>query len=746
MKIVLLICACMSALSLFSQGFIRQLDIPVTEEGRILSNPWSGGLNYVQYSKIDLDGDDQEDLFVFDRSVNKVLPFINEATEAEEINYKYAPEFESIFPEELKDWVLLRDYNCDGLKDIFTSGSGGIKLFRHEVIGGEVSFVEVYADALIPLIPAEYDFGVPFTAPVYNSGVDLPHIGDIDDDGDIDILSFSDNSIGVNLFINTASEIGRCDTLIMELGNACYGFFMESFENSTLFLDHSCEMNVLNPRSSSSRDALHAGGTLLSLETNGDGYPELVIGDSTVDSLALLINAASVQGPDSIVMQFSDFPASISTSEAVSFYEFPAVFHEDFNNDGLLDIAASSFSTFNSIDDFGSWLYLNEGDNDFPRFVLQNKDWLQNDMIEHGTRAMPVIFDYDSDGLGDLILAHERTITNATTTASRLRLYRNTGTEENPEFELMDENWLNLEELMLRNIYPAFGDLDNDGDMDMLLGENTGTVHYFENSAGAGVPVSLSLTEAAIQDTFGENLDPGQDVIPQLLDLDEDGLIDLLLGEVSGNVNFYKNVGTAESFAFELINEQLGGVQADNPLGIHGNSIPHFYKNSENVFELIMGNELGRLQKWKNISGNLSGEFTLVSSAVDMINDGDFSSPFLYDIDNDGFLDLFLGNERGGVTYYKGQFIDDITEIGSPITPAVNLFPNPTLDKLNVQFKKGEEPKTLNVFNVLGELVLTKSMTSPIVELNLGSQPSGIYLIVGEFEFGNLNVGNVIVE
>ena len=68
---------CVATLNLQSQELMRDLSISVSELGEELSNAWAGGLNYAQYSKIDLDGDGKEDVFIFDRSTYKILTFLN---------------------------------------------------------------------------------------------------------------------------------------------------------------------------------------------------------------------------------------------------------------------------------------------------------------------------------------------------------------------------------------------------------------------------------------------------------------------------------------------------------------------------------------------------------------------------------------------------------------------------------------------------------------------------------------------
>ena len=78
---------------------------------------------------MDLNGDNVEDLVLFDRMADKVLTFIGV-----ESKYQYAPEFEEFFPEDITNWLLIRDFNCDGKKDIFTGDIFGINVY-HECNG-----------------------------------------------------------------------------------------------------------------------------------------------------------------------------------------------------------------------------------------------------------------------------------------------------------------------------------------------------------------------------------------------------------------------------------------------------------------------------------------------------------------------------------------------------------------------------------------------------------------------------------
>ena len=100
--------------------------IPVEVNGKILLNPWAGGLNAPQVSTMDLNADGKADLIIFDKTVSRIRTFL-----AGDNSYHYAPDYESLFPPEINSFVILRDYNCDGKKDLFTFGQIGVLVFQN---------------------------------------------------------------------------------------------------------------------------------------------------------------------------------------------------------------------------------------------------------------------------------------------------------------------------------------------------------------------------------------------------------------------------------------------------------------------------------------------------------------------------------------------------------------------------------------------------------------------------------------
>ena len=149
-----------------------------------IANPWAGGLNFIQSSNIDLNGDGIKDLFLFDRTGDKIRTFVNNGTVGT-VDFKYDPSFESKFPK-LHDWALLVDYNNDGLEDIFSSTIGGIVVYKNTTTvstGLQFTLVKnlVYSAYWRPSLSETN---------LYVSSVDVPAISDIDNDGDMDIVTF----------------------------------------------------------------------------------------------------------------------------------------------------------------------------------------------------------------------------------------------------------------------------------------------------------------------------------------------------------------------------------------------------------------------------------------------------------------------------------------------------------------------------------------------------------------------------
>jgi hypothetical protein len=702
-------------------NFERNNDVPVTSDGSLLQLAWVGGYNNPQFSNIDINMDNVQDLFVFDRSGDVPLLFL---TTIQDGNVVHTPVFELLdnFPK-LDGWAVLADYNLDGKADLFTHSSsipgGGIAVYKNISTADNLAF-ELVSELLFS--HAEFETST-VDFPLFVNIADIPSFIDIDNDGDMDILTFAINGAELEYHENQSQENwGDNEHLEYELKNACWGYFKESSLDNSISLFDTCLTNVINPKSSVGNDAIHVGSTVLGLDLNGDGVKDLLIGDITGTNLIALVNGGTTQS-GIMVEQFPNFPVN---NVGVDIVTFPSPYFVDVDGDNINDLVISPNAP-NTSNNFSSiWLYKNAGNNSTPVFEFVESSFMQDQMIERGSNALPVIFDYNADNKPDLFVANKSFYDNNSNQQSKLALYKNVGNNGNIAFELVDDNYLNLSELGLGlALYPTFGDLDNDGDKDLIIGDLTGQLHYFENIAGAGNTADFVLAQPGITDANGEVIDVGQFATPFLIDIDRNGTTDLVIGERNGNLNYYKNTGTPESYEFSLITENFGGIDLPGDLN-EGFAVP-LILDSDEGYHLFLGSELGNVLHYFPIEDNLNGDFNLANENILPFYEGKRPGIAMGDLSNSPGLEMIVGNLRGGVGFYNTINPDGISE-NENLDNLIRLYPNPTSGIINL-ITDVEFIYDLKIINLIGQVLVAQKNLIGNQQLNVNNLPAGMYII-----------------
>jgi hypothetical protein len=711
-------------LDLFAQSIYRNSDIPVSVNGEQLPDPWAGGLNSCQVSTFDANLDGVKDLFIFDRNGGKISVYINTSTEPGTYNYRYTQEYNNAFPPNLRNWVLLRDMNCDGKEDICANSGSGFKIYRN------VSQTSLAFDfTVLPNVQAYYqwDGSAPLTSGVFCISPDVPAIDDYDNDGDMDMWSWNEFSSSLYFYKNMAIENGNCSQVDFKCRNRCYGMFGESVESFTLILgsDFECDFNVVNPREDEEPQR-HTGGTTALYDLDNNGLKDLIIGDVSANSLTAIMLVESTVGQDSASFVHYDFPAAFGNGFPADMITFLGSYFVDVNNDGITDLVVSPNADNDASDKSSLLLYINEGSNEVPIFTRVQDNFLQDTMLDLGVGAYPTLGDIDGDGLIDMIVANRKRFNLNETYTSRLHFFKNIGTTTQPAFDLVDTNFLNIPSLQLTNIHPALGDLDADGDLDLLVGDLNGTLHRFTNVSQNG-NLLFEAESVVLIDAGGVSIDVGQNATPQIFDVDNDGRSDLIIGCLNGSVFYYRNMGTTQIPVFEWQTDSLGQAVASSLLGIQGKSVPCMYRNSIGETQLLLGTETGRLMQFGNIDGNLQGTFSLISGDFEQIHEGARTALASADINNDGLIDFVVGNNGGGLAVWMYQPVQ-VEELVT--ADEINLFPNPASTVMNITLPRMETlPVQLSAFDQQGRLLLQQTLTSPQSELNVESLSSGCYLI-----------------
>ncbi len=729
--------------------FDRVPDIPLTESGNQLRFPWAGGINFPWISSIDLNNDSLNDIFLYDHHNGRILTFLNNGSTVAELAWDYAPQYRFQFPS-VNSWALLYDYNCDGKSDFFTLSSAfqcnGIAVYKNITTGNDLQW------ELVDSCLEELFVGIPQI--IYANSVSLPHFNDIDGDGDMDILGYNSFNDGRVLYHKNLSmeTFGSCDSLKFDFATACYGNFRFNIGgNNSVGAFHSpCRIGrphfeqseVCSPKSDSyieasgflpltsdfkpSIDQSQAArrddtvSSLYSIDVDGDGFQDLLVGDiSAKNTLMIHSGGAEMDSQDTIYPSF-DTPAYYNGFHYHSYL--------DTDNDGIKDLLVMPYDHENKN---GIWLYKNSGTTASPDFSLATENFLQKNMLDVGEDACPVFFDYNNDSLLDIVISKAVFNEGTNSYETGLMLYKNVGTFTNPSFEFVTDDYAGLSAtgVFLSPTYPAFGDLDGDGDKDMMIGREDGRLYYYQNVAALGAPASFT---APVVNYMG--IDIGKYATPQFFDLNKDGLLDIICGGQRGFVNYFQNTGTASVASFTTMptNDTLGCINLQATGTTDGFTVPFFY-DSLGQTRLLVASENGLINQYDQIDGNIDGCFHLTGTVYAPSESSKIRFNITVsgsDINGDTLVDIVIGQSTGGAEIrYQHDPTIGISEYES-VKPSFEIFPNPVNHELKVRFHDLKNlSSVLYVYNSLGELLLRKKVNDELMEINTGSFPGGIYFL-----------------
>ncbi len=238
--------------------------------------------------------------------------------------------------------------------------------------------------------------------------------------------------------------------------------------------------------------------------------------------------------------------------------------------------------------------------------------------------SIPSFEDWNKDGLKDLIIGE-----GGGTISGKVRVYLNVGTETAPQFKDFFYAQANGADLVCTpsgclGCFPRVVDWNQDGSKDLIVGQADGTVKIFLNVKGPNDPPAFDGgTKITVGNSTVLDLDVGNRATPVPIDWNNDGLLDLVVGGLDGAIHLYINCGCN------------GGVP------------PAFY-TSPDVGTFAQEN---------------GGKLALADLR---------SSPTIMDFDKDGKKDIITGSTNGWLLFYKnvGSDYDPNFSGFAPITAA----------------------------------------------------------------------------
>ncbi|WP_013325558.1 beta strand repeat-containing protein [Gloeothece verrucosa] len=357
---------------------------------------------------------------------------------------------------------------------------------------------------------------------------------------------------------------------------------------------------------------------------------------------------------------------NIGSSSSPSFADF------SFNPFGLSNVTSYASPTFADIDGDGdldafvgnyygdTHYYQNIGSSTSPSFAapLTNPFGLSY----RGSYASPTLADVDGDGDFDVFVGNNQ---------GEILYYQNTGSSSSPSFTASVTNPFGLSNVGT-SATPTFADLDGDGDLDAFVGNLDGDILYFENA-----PVIANQPPVAVDDSAITNEDTALTGNVLSNDSDPDAADTLTIVAVNGVSG---SVGTQ----ITLTSGALLTLNADGSYSYDPNA----------QFESLNTGETAQDSFIYTVSDGTATQTATVTVTVEGVTDntaappnflspltnpfgfsdvGYVASPTFADIDGDGDLDVFVGNNYGDTFYYENTGSSSSPSFAAPVTNPFGL-------------------------------------------------------------------------
>ncbi len=232
--------------------------------------------------------------------------------------------------------------------------------------------------------------------------------------------------------------------------------------------------------------------------------------------------------------------------------------------------------------------------------------------------------------------------------------FRNNGTKDSAHFVSDNSLVTGIPDVGL-NAYPALNDWDNDGDLDLVMGRDLQTMIYYKNT-GSKVTPAWTATGGIVSVVESSTYWKN----PTLCDLDGDADYDLIYGTSDGSMYFYQNVGSVSTPSIQWNSSYFQMIRING--GASTTSLADYDKDGD--LDLLSGDWLGGVQYFRNDGTSAQPKFVKTTAPFTSIDAGSYSSPKFIDIDNDGDVDIVAGELLGTIKYYvntNGSFSANTT-------------------------------------------------------------------------------------
>ncbi len=484
--------------NVFSQGYVRDVSpFTVTFDGEEIFQPFSGGLNQPDPRFIDWNGDGILDCFINDR--DGYLQYWEGVADWQFGNIPLFTFVTKTFQDiNIGTWFAFHDFDSDGDEDLLshTPGSDNVSYWSNE--NGEF---ELVADELLDIN----------NLPVYGGQIVIPAIADIDGDGHIDYF------IG-----DISGRLAYYKGYGISGGLPQFELVTSTFEDIQI---------VWTP-------GRHGANAVEFYDMDNDNDLDLIWGDFYQPGLFYLENYGTSVAPDyDDSLMVTDFPQG--TDFFTTGHNIARVVDFDLDGDGdmVVGVLSGAYGTeyLNNL-----YYFKNNGTAENWNFEMVTSRLLPGLDFISGTH--PTLTTNCNSNAVEIWIGTDSDSANLNWNGSIYYL-NNNGSAAEPALVGDGVKWFTQ---IGNNLVPAFFNFNNDGGEELFVGEFNGKLYKIDQYQDYPFFCIFGDPEADFL-----NIDLSGRATPSFGDIDQDDDDDLAVGDKNGVIHIYWNQGSADSAVFD---------------------------------------------------------------------------------------------------------------------------------------------------------------------------------------------------
>lgn len=361
----------------------------------------------------------------------------------------------------------------------------------------------------------------------------------------------------------------------------------------------------------------------------------------------------------------------------------------DYENDGDLDLIVgiddwSDYGWDNAFNIKGQWTngvlhgYIYLLKNEKGKYLFNGKLMANDKPIDVYGNTTPNLEDFDGDGDLDIICGEF---------VDRFTWFENIGTRENPQYNQgrFLENDDGLIKMDLEMMMPVAIDWNNDGNIDLIAGDEDGRIAFIENTGKVKQSMPIFKSPVYLKQE-AEFVKFGALVTPYSVDWDDDGDEDLICGNSAGYIGYIKNLDggnpprwdrpkllEADGKVIRIMAGENGSIQGpcERKWGYTTLSVADW--DGDGLKDIILNSIWGKVEWYKNIGKKGAPKLTKMGGVKvdwggkeipkplwnwwnpekDELVTQWRTTPYAIDWNKDGLMDLVMLDHEGYLAFFE---------------------------------------------------------------------------------------------